>query len=270
MLHKLTSQVLDQFNIQGEAVPLPGGQETTVQYEDIVLKPCENTGEWTGLAPILSQLEPDGYRIAMPVQAQDGQWVVDGWLATQFIEGTPGYAGNEEEALTACRYFHRDLNQVYSSHECPDWLTSEDSIWRKADKLAWGEVPLTDEFDVVCEFLNPIVEGITPIDLPNQITHGDPGHDNVLFAPNQAPAIIDIEPYWRPSGYALAMMLADGIAWEGSKPSTLTLAQDEPYIGQLLLRAIMFRLTVSVLGSGPESLARKYSVYEPVLQWAFT
>jgi hypothetical protein len=66
------------------------------------------------------------------------------------------------------------------------------------------------------------------------------------------------------------MMLADGIACEGSKGSTLELAKDEPEISQLLFRAVMFRLTVSVLWSGPESLTRQYSAYEPVIQWALS
>ena len=116
----------------------------------------------------------------------------------------------------------------------------------------------------------PIAEALRQIDLPNQITHGDSGGENVLFAKNLAPAMIDIAPYWRPAGYATAMMIADGIAWEGSEPSSISLVEDEPFIGQLLLRAVLFRLTLSVLCRGSDSLAGQYAAYEPITRWALT
>lgn len=267
----IPSQVPRLFGASGEANHLPGGQGKAFRYDNIVLKPCDDPVEWNGLAPLLSELCPDGYRVARPVQSLDRRWVVDGWMATRIVEGTSGYAGREVEALSACRRFHQDIFDVYRSTDCPGWLGSMPSIYRKADQLAWGELLLVDEFgEDVCKLLNPIVAALGPVDLPNQITHGDPGGDNVLFAEKLAPAILDISPYWRPAGYAIAMMLADGIAWEGSKCSTLRLAQDEPYIGQLMLRAVLFRLTVAVLWSGPESFTKQYSAYEPVTQWALS
>lgn len=258
------------FGASGQAISLPGGQGTSFRYDNIVLKPCDDPTEWTGLAPLLSKLCPDGYRIAKPVQALDGRWVVDGWLATYLVEGASGYAGSEKEALSACLRFHQDLSDVYKSTDRPNWLGCIPTIYRKADQLVWGELHMDGELGKdICKILNPIAEALSPIKLPNQITHGDPGGENVLFAENLDPAIIDIAPYWRPAGYAMAMMLADGIAWEGSKRSILELAQDEPHICNLLLRAVMFRLIVSVLWRGAASLSRNYSAYEPVMQWAF-
>jgi len=227
--------------------------------------------EWAGLAQILSKLRPVGYRVVEPIQALDNRWVIDGWMATRLIEGVSGYAGRETEALSACRCFHQDLSKVYTSTDCPDWLGNKPTIYRKADKLTWCEEPYPRKFnDDIAKILQPISEARSPIDLPNQITHGDPGGENVLFAENLAPAMIDIAPYWRPAGYAIAMMLADGIAWEGSNPSTLSLVEDEPFIGQLLLRAVLFRLTLSVLCCGSTSLARRYAAYAPVTMWALS
>lgn len=264
-------QVPRLFGASGEARPLPGGQGKAFRYDNIVIKPCDDPVEWNGLAPLLSRLCPDGYRVARPVQSFDGRWVVDGWIATCKVEGTSGFAGRESESLLACRRIHQDLFNVYKSTECPSWLGSMPTIYCKAHQLAWGELLLSQAVgDHICKLLDPIVEALRPIDLPNQITHGDPGGDNILFAKKLAPAIIDISPCWRPAGYAVAIMLADGIAWEGSKPSTLELAQDEPYIGQLMLRAVIFRLTVSVFWSGPESFAKQYSAYQPVIQWALS
>jgi len=265
----IPSRVLSLFGASSEVIPLHGGQETTFCCDSIVVKPCSNPVEWTGLAPLLTQLRPVGYRVAKPIRAFDGRWEVDGWMATRLVEGTAGIKGREVEALSACRCFHQELSMVYNSTKCPDWLGYYPTVYWKADQLTWGELPFSVEFnDDVHEFLKPIVEALSPIPLNNQITHGDPGGDNILFAENQAPAIIDISPYWRPSGYAIAMMLSDGIAWEGSELSVLELTPDEPYLGQLLLRAVLFRLFVSVLWKGLPSLVENFSAYGPITQWA--
>jgi uncharacterized protein (TIGR02569 family) len=269
MNSRIPFKVLDLFGVKGDADPLPGGQGAAIRYEDIVIKPCDNPVEWIGLAPLLSMLPQIGYRVAKPVQALNNRWVVDGWMATHFVEGKPGFSGREEEAIAACRRFHQELSQVYGSSICPKWLIAVPTVWRKADRIAWGELPLPSEFDGdICRLLKPIADLRNIIDLPNQITHGDPGGSNILYAENLAPAIIDISPYWRPAGYAIAMMLADGIAWEGSEVSILARVHEEPNIGQLLLRAVLFRLTISALVGGPVSFSKNFSVYEVVTQWA--
>jgi hypothetical protein len=69
-----------------------------------------------------------GYRIARPVRFPDGKWVVDGWLATEMIEGIPGFSGREQEALDACDSMHCDIKRIYGSATRPDWLRDDDSM----------------------------------------------------------------------------------------------------------------------------------------------
>jgi hypothetical protein len=38
----------------------------------------------------------------------------------------------------------------------------------------------------------------------------------VLFHDGLPPAIIDFTPYWRPVGYASAIVVADALVWEGA------------------------------------------------------
>lgn len=71
-----------------------------------------------------------------------------------------------------------------------------------------------------------------------QITHGDPGGDTILFPDPVPPEITDFAPYWRPPGYAKVMILADGIAWEGGVPETLSLVAERADIGRLPMRAV--------------------------------
>jgi hypothetical protein len=46
-----------------------------------------------------------------------------------------------------------------------------------------------------------------------QLIHGDFG-GNVLFS--QPPTVIDFSPYWRPVEFAIGVIIADAIIWEGA------------------------------------------------------
>ena len=75
-----------------------------------------------------------------------------------------------------------------------------------------------------------------------QLVHGDLG-GNVLLHDSLPPAVIDVSPYWRPTGYADAIVVADAVAWEGAGDDLverLLRRQGE----QLLLRAVLFRVAV--------------------------
>ena len=50
--------------------------------------------------------------------------------------------------------------------------------------------------------------------------HGDLT-GNVLFARGLPPAVIDFSPYWRPVGFASAVVVGDALLWEGADESLL-------------------------------------------------
>ena len=77
--------------------------------------------------------------------------------------------------------------------------------------------------------------------LESQVIHGDLTA-NVLFEAGLPPAVIDFSPYWRPAGFALAVIVADALVWGGADREVLALVADEPEFAQLLLRALMRRL----------------------------
>jgi hypothetical protein len=55
--------------------------------------------------------------------------------------------------------------------------------------------------------------------------------------------VIDVSPFWRPVGYADAIVVADAVAWGGAGAELV-----ERLLGQqgeqLLLRAVLFRVAV--------------------------
>jgi hypothetical protein len=79
------------------------------------------------------------------------------------------------------------------------------------------------------------------------VIHGDLTK-NVLFADPLQPAVIDVTPYWRPAGFAAAVVVGDAICWRDADPdplvvATLTVAE----FPQLLVRAVIYRLVTALV-----------------------
>jgi aminoglycoside phosphotransferase (APT) family kinase protein len=108
--------------------------------------------------------------------------------------------------------------------------------WARADRLAWGD----EQPGEIPALVAALLERVRPVDRPAQIVHGDLG-GNVLFASGLDPAVIDFSPYWRPPGWALAIVVVDAVVW-GRAGFDLVDALDPDDREQLLARATLFRL----------------------------
>lgn len=80
------------------------------------------------------------------------------------------------------------------------------------------------------------------VNIPSQVIHGDL-LGNVLFAEGRPPAIIDWAPYWRPPGLGAAIAVVDAACWHGYSLDALADHHGIPQWRQLLLRALVFRMT---------------------------
>ena len=237
-LPALPLHVQQAFGVTGEPVPLPGGAGTSVRIGDAVLKPVDDEQEAAWAADLLSRISGDGFRIARPLRARDGGWVVAGWSASSVVEGQSGPAGRWEELLAAADAFHAALRDETR----PDFLVQRQHRWAVADRVAWCE-QRPDPVRVVEPLLTDLLAQLPP-KVPGSVSrliHGDLS-GNVLFAPGLAPAVIDFSPYWRPWGYASAIVAIDGVLWYGAGPELLDRAADQSATRQLLLRALVFRL----------------------------
>ena len=112
---------------------------------------------------------------------------------------------------------------------------------------------------------------LLPIALPSQVIHGD-FTGNVLFEPGLAPAVIDFSPYWRPAGFALAVVIVDALTWGGAGMDILDLVRDELEIEQLLLRAELRRLVEVELHDRAAGRRRPHDVraHEPTIDALFS
>ncbi|MCB9806395.1 hypothetical protein H6768_00515 [Candidatus Peribacteria bacterium] len=89
------------------------------------------------------------------------------------------------------------------------------------------------------DIIENIAQYLTPINLKNQIIHGDLC-GNILFHDTLSPVVIDFSLDYRPREYAEAILIADAIAWENGGDEAYSLLPS--HSEQILLRACLFRL----------------------------
>jgi hypothetical protein len=77
---------LSAFGVSGTPSPLAGGEGQSWVCGGLVVKPSADPVEWAWLGEQLPAVAQDGFRLALPVRAADGQWVVDGWCAHRSLK----------------------------------------------------------------------------------------------------------------------------------------------------------------------------------------
>ena len=265
-----TEHVLDMFAVPGDTEPVPGGAGDSVRAGDLVLSPGRDAATLDVLAPALARLAVDldtrpgrdhrDLRIAVPVPARDGSWVVDGWAATRFEPGATPLTD-----LTATRavgaVLHAELAQRVPAPDLP----RRDDRWARAERVAFGEAPVSvgavgavgpDGAQLVRALLSR-ADG-TPIG-PDQLVHGDLA-GNVLLDPRGAPVVIDVSPYRRPALWAEAVLVLDSVLSHAAGREVM----DEwatGAAGTAMARAAVFRL----LSDRPADVPAHARVLRPLL-----
>lgn len=210
----------------------------------------------------MEQLRVHKIRVARPIRSSDGRWVVGGWTAQRFVSGRP--AARFDDIIEAAQELHACLADVPR----PKFLAHRSDLYAWADRLAWGDPGQpAPEFASVhgAGLFDRLVTGRRPIDLPHQVVHGDL-FGNVLFAGTAPPAVIDIAPFWRPAGWAAAVVVVDALSWGGADTDLIERWSHLPEWSQVLRRALLFRLAVSLAHprTTSESLVNMLSAAEVI------
>jgi hypothetical protein len=251
---------LNAFGLTGqEPVALPYGEGRSYKVGAVVLKDVRHDAvevvRWA--ADLHAGIGEDGFRIARPVPVgrrdgdgeptsvehrdvgaeampvRDGGWVTEGgWLATRFIEGGHDYRQQVPACIGAIERYHLALK----AHPRPAFFDTLDGPFRRADRDAFGERPdrvhpeLAAQIDALYALRRPLVG------LGEQLIHGDLNPSNLLIADGLPPGIIDIAPYWRPAGFALAVFAYWIGPWR-NRPDLLDHFAHVDQFDQLLVRA---------------------------------
>jgi uncharacterized protein (TIGR02569 family) len=232
--------VIEAFGTAGAAVRLSGGRGDAWRVGHLVLRPVD--GEEPPLAwqeDVLGSISCEGVRVALPQRARDGAFDRDGWCAWHFVEGQHEER-RWEEIIAVGELFHRALVDVPE----PDFIAERGDPWAIGDRVAWEEFP-AERFEHV-KHLSVLVDAQRPFEAADQLVHGDLT-GNVLFAAGLPPAVIDFSPFWRPAGYASAIVVADALVWEGADATLLDAVAHIEDFDQLLVRALIMRAVVDRL-----------------------
>jgi uncharacterized protein (TIGR02569 family) len=251
---RLPPNVAAAFGVDGDAVPLEGGEGRTYRVGDLVLRREADAGEAEWIASLFSQLTPGGFRISRPAPTRQGDWLAAAtWSAWTFVEGRAATQQDLPEVIPAIEAFHAALATV-PWHAPPP---RPEDRFTHADRLAWREaLPVVEhpEATLLLEELYAVREPLPP--MPEQLIHGDLNPDNILVCPGQAPAIIDLAPYWRPAGFASAI----AAYWFGpyaGDANVLSAFSQIPLFPQLLVRAAT-RMLLSWAAAGQQRDLERY------------
>ncbi|HEX3783828.1 MAG TPA: TIGR02569 family protein [Pseudonocardiaceae bacterium] len=255
--------VLAAFGTLDDPVPLPGGQGGSWRAGRLVLKPVGSAAETRWRSEVLSGLSDSAeFRVARPVRAGDGDWLAEGWEATELLAGETDVR-RPVEVVAAGAAFHAALVDLPR----PALLDDRDDPWSVGDRVAWQELR-SEPATVAAGLLAPLFAARRPVEQRAQLVHGDLA-GNVLFAAGLPPAIIDWSVYWRPPAFASAVVVVDALCWYGASAELAARWADSPDWGQLLIRALIFRIVTHEVAFGaagwtPEQLA----AYRPVIDLA--
>lgn len=255
-------EVLDRFAVPDDVERLPGGQGGTVRAGDLALSPDRDPALQSWLSPIQARLAYEldlapgrrPLRLAMPVPARDGEWVVQGWAATRF-EPDAEPCHDLDVALAAGRLLHAHLASAVpvrpdgaplpaltlspASPVSPTPPASSANRWDRAEAVAFA--PAAALPDLLPATLADLAPLMTDVSLgPDQLVHRDLA-SNVLLDARGSALVIDLAPTWRPALWADAICVLDSVTWLGAPVAALR-AWRSGRPRQAMLRALVFRV----------------------------
>jgi uncharacterized protein (TIGR02569 family) len=234
-------EVLAAFGSAGGPVPLSGGRGLAWRVGDLVFKPADLApDELAWQADVLPTVDASDVRLSFPQRTIAGELVVDGWTAWPYLPGEHREAWWPEVIAVGDR-FHRAVAGLAR----PAFIAARTDPWAIGDRVAWGEASLQPYRDV--PHVARLADHLQPVEARSQLIHGDLS-GNVLFADGLPPALIDLTLYWRPTAFATAIVVADALVWEGADGSLVESVADVDDFGQMLLRALLYRLVAAVEG----------------------
>ncbi|AGP31366.1 hypothetical protein A606_08615 [Corynebacterium terpenotabidum Y-11] len=239
-----------------------------------VLTPVNDPARATWTAQVMDRIRPDGVVVPRQLRSTDGRYAMGGWTARSFVSGhrAPRF---DEVAAAALR-----LNAALVGEPRPAFLSTAPSgvapragvlgdadLFAAAENAAWADDP-TEQLGAVMDASAVPREDVAaamakaaaliplraPVAAPDQLVHGDMLGCTV-FDGSADPAVVDLVPAWRPTGWSVALTVVDAVAWSGAEDELFDRWSHLPDFTQLLLRAVIYRLFVHAVlpDSRPEA-----------------
>jgi uncharacterized protein (TIGR02569 family) len=209
----------------------------TADRADLLIRPVADNATAAWSASVLDTLHVDGVRIARPVRASDGRWVVGGWAACRLEAGVvePRHDAVVEVAMR--------LHDALVTVPRPRLLDDRDDLLTVSASAAWGERRLLLDMATGGELYTALAVHRRPVQLPAQVVHPEL-FGSVLFDGDGSPAVVDLSPAWRPAEWAAAVVVVDALAWGDADDGLIDRWSHLAEWPQMLLRAVLYRLAL--------------------------
>ena len=216
----------------------------------VVLKPADSAREGRWFAEVYDGLAGPGFRVPRPVRALTGDWVALGWTAYRWVPGAAADWAGVSPRWPGMVAVSRALSAALIGVSVPPWRATVENPWTIGDEVACGERDpgplLGPGAGPLAGQVRRLLAALRPVDLPSQLVHADLA-GNVLFADRLPPAVIDFSPLERPAGLPLVIVAVDTLMWHRASPEVLGYLSGEPELGQLLARALVYRLVTEIV-----------------------
>ena len=242
----IPTSVAEAFGVEGPPQRLPGGEETSVLADGIVLKPAFDAALAAWCQALAAAIDPSLVGIPEPVAAADGRWVVDGWTATRFVPGLVELADDPHTVVALDAVVTAALSSAASG--LPPIPARSDRWARGVDAALGG--PLPDLSTEAREVIRALQDRMADLPTRDRVVHGDLT-GNTFQTHSGAPLVLDLSPYLAPQGFGAAVVVADHLLWRAGRAELAALVAPD-----LLARALMFRLIAEQLADAPRHGAR--------------
>lgn len=230
---QLPEHVQSGFHVEpGEPRPAGAPWDHGWLVGNVVFSRAISAGAAAWSAKTREKLRIPGLRVARPIRATDGRYLISGWRASNHIDGTP--ARRVDEVVHAALR----LDDALSDVEIPDFARSGGSDpFTRADREAWAMLPGPHDL------ASRLISLMEPVDAPDQVCHADL-LATTLFSGYQAPAVTDLVAVAHPHGYSAALVMVDGLLAGAVDQGVIDRFDHLPALDQLLLRALTYRVLV--------------------------
>ncbi|WP_024877613.1 TIGR02569 family protein [Saccharomonospora piscinae] len=202
---------------------------------DVVLEPVRDRAFAAWLCRTLAGLELPGLRVARPIGASDGRWVVSGWRARRHVSGVVEHRP-DETVLAAVR-----LHQATADFARPPEPSERDGAFTLAERMAWDEQHQDLDEATGGRLFEILALARRPVSARDQLVHAEL-FGTLLFDGDEPPGLVGFVPHFRPAEWGAAVAAVDAVAWGGADGALLRRWSHLPAWPQLLLRATLFRL----------------------------
>lgn len=255
----MNQDIVKLFLLEGEGIPLIGGQGDSTKFKNKVLKKVGDIKNQQFLSEVIDQIIPKNYRLSKPIKSINNNYIEGFYCVSEYEKGEHNFS-DYRKFLNVSIDLHKDLNEIkiqkFPKFNDP-WSISHRVLFNKES------LPTTIKKEMK-DIIESLLKKLKPLNLPHQLIHTDLA-GNILFDDKLGPLVIDFSPAYAPVEYAISIMICDLITWHGIDISIIdNLLQAFSY--ETLRYAILFRiLTAAQLHKeNVEKFILEWEAYKPI------